>query len=76
MAPRDAPPPARKLRILALHGFLQNAEGFRKRTGSLRKALKSHAELFFLQAPHVVRLILSAALGKPARNPFSTFSAA
>jgi len=52
MAAQEAP---RKLRILALHGFLQNAEGFRKRIGRLRKACKSMAEFTFLEAPHLVR---------------------
>lgn len=33
----------RKLRILCLHGFTQNAEVFRQRTGALRKFCKAHA---------------------------------
>lgn len=32
-----------KLRILCLHGYTQNAEVFRKRTGALRKFCKAHA---------------------------------
>ena len=30
----------RKLRVLCLHGFTQNGETFRQRTGSIRKQLK------------------------------------
>jgi hypothetical protein len=41
----------RKLRILCLHGYLQNSEVFRTRIGSLRKALKSRAEFVFVDAP-------------------------
>ena len=40
------------LRLLALHGFVQNSAVFRERTGSLRKAVKGVAELFFVDAPH------------------------
>lgn len=47
-----APPPPPPLRILALHGFVQNAAVFRERTGSLRKALRSSAELVFVDGPH------------------------
>ncbi|KJE94170.1 dihydrofolate reductase [Capsaspora owczarzaki ATCC 30864] len=43
------------LRILCLHGYTQNATVFRERTGSLRKALKGVAELFYLDAPHKLR---------------------
>ena len=42
-----------KLRILCLHGFLQNADSFRGKVGSLRKALKSRAELIFVDATHL-----------------------
>ncbi|BDA48958.1 Esterase OVCA2 [Coccomyxa sp. Obi] len=45
----------RKLRILCLHGYLQNAEVFRGRIGSLRKGLKSRAEFFFVDAPHLAQ---------------------
>ena len=43
----------RKLRILCLHGYLQNAAVFRSRLGSMRKALKSRAEFIFIDAPHL-----------------------
>mmetsp|Transcript_24278 Transcript_24278/g.57871 ORF Transcript_24278/g.57871 Transcript_24278/m.57871 type:complete len:240 (+) Transcript_24278:44-763(+) len=42
---------AQKLRILALHGFSQDAQLFRDRIGSMRKALKSRAEFLFVDAP-------------------------
>ena len=45
--------PERKLRILCLHGYLQNAEVFRSRLGSMRKALKSRAEFIFIDGPHL-----------------------
>ncbi|GJQ12733.1 hypothetical protein GpartN1_g4524.t1 [Galdieria partita] len=44
------------MRILCLHGFRQNANSFRKRTGAVRKALESKANctLEYIDAPHVV----------------------
>ena len=44
----------RKLRILALHGYLQSGPVFRSRTGSLRKKLKSSCEFVFAEGPHEV----------------------
>eukprot|EP01024_Parvocaulis_polyphysoides_P026048 TRINITY_DN23749_c0_g1_i1.p1 TRINITY_DN23749_c0_g1~~TRINITY_DN23749_c0_g1_i1.p1 ORF type:complete len:236 (+),score=35.34 TRINITY_DN23749_c0_g1_i1:301-1008(+) len=40
-----------KANILCFHGYMQNAELFRSRIGSIRKALKSKAEFHFLNAP-------------------------
>ena len=55
VAPGGALPVAqRKLKILCLHGYLQNAAVFRSRIGSLRKGLKSRAEFFFVDAPYLV----------------------
>jgi hypothetical protein len=55
VTPGGTPPVVqRKLRILCLHGYLQNAEVFRSRIGSLRKGLKSRAEFFFVDAPYLV----------------------
>mmetsp|Transcript_1348 Transcript_1348/g.2907 ORF Transcript_1348/g.2907 Transcript_1348/m.2907 type:complete len:232 (-) Transcript_1348:847-1542(-) len=42
---------ARKLRFLCLHGYAQNGQMFRSRTGALRKALKG-VEFDFVDAPH------------------------
>ncbi|WCJ43072.1 tRNA uridine(34) hydroxylase [Euphorbia peplus] len=49
--------PPRKLRILCLHGFRQNASGFKGRTASLAKKLKTIAELVFVDAPHELPFI-------------------
>lgn len=51
----------RKLRILCLHGFRQNASGFKGRTGSLAKKLKNIAELVFIDAPHELQFIYQTA---------------
>ena len=39
-----------KLRILALHGYGQSSESFRKKSGSLRKQVKSLADFHFVDA--------------------------
>jgi predicted sulfurtransferase/predicted esterase len=51
----------RKLRILCLHGFRQNASSFKGRTGSLAKKLKNIAELVFIDAPHELQFIYQTA---------------
>ncbi|XP_069111108.1 esterase OVCA2-like [Argopecten irradians] len=43
-----------KLKILCLHGYRQNAQTFRERTGAFRKIVKSRAELVFVTAPNRV----------------------
>ncbi|KAH0850697.1 hypothetical protein HID58_095313, partial [Brassica napus] len=55
----------RKLRILCLHGFRQNASGFKGRTGSLAKKLKNIAELVFIDAPHELQFIYQTATNPP-----------
>lgn len=50
----------RKLRILCLHGFRQNASGFKGRTASLAKKLKNIADLVFVNAPHELPFICQA----------------
>ncbi|CAL9048906.1 rhodanese-like domain-containing protein 6 isoform X1 [Musa acuminata AAA Group] len=47
----------RKLRILCLHGFRQNASSFKGRTSSLAKKLKDMVEFVFVDAPHQLPLI-------------------
>ncbi|XP_034280386.1 esterase OVCA2 [Pantherophis guttatus] len=47
-----AAPHGGELRLLCLHGYGQNAERFRARTGALRKALRGRARLLYLDAPH------------------------
>ncbi|KAG2497705.1 hypothetical protein HYH03_004442 [Edaphochlamys debaryana] len=49
--PPVAPPAPPKLKLLCLHGYLQNAEVFRSRIGSLRKGLKSRVEFVFVDGP-------------------------
>lgn len=51
-----------KLTVLCLHGYLQNAEVFRSRMGSTRKALKSRCEFVFVDAPHIVDAATQAQL--------------
>ena len=50
MAPK--PSGGQKLKVLCLHGYAQNAEFFRQRTGSIRKNLKSTCKFHFLNVPH------------------------
>ncbi|KAG8363929.1 hypothetical protein BUALT_Bualt19G0073500 [Buddleja alternifolia] len=47
----------RKLRILCLHGFRQNASSFKGRAASLSKKLKNIAEFVFINAPHELPFI-------------------
>lgn len=42
-----------RLRILCLHGYRQNEELFREKTGSLRKQFKKYADLVYISAPLV-----------------------
>lgn len=39
------------LRILCIHGYRQNGNSFREKTGALRKLLKKHVELVYMSAP-------------------------
>ena len=43
-----------KLKILCLHGYRQNEQMFREKTGAMRKLLKSKADFIFVSAPHVI----------------------
>ncbi|XWS58078.1 hypothetical protein CRYUN_Cryun08bG0004200 [Craigia yunnanensis] len=54
--------PSRKLRILCLHGFRQNASSFKGRSASLAKKLKSIAELVFVDAPHKLPFIYQSCM--------------
>lgn len=47
----------KKLRILCLHGFRQNASSFKGRTASFVKKLKNIAEFVYIDAPHQLRFI-------------------
>ncbi|XP_044254437.1 esterase AGAP003155 isoform X1 [Tribolium madens] len=46
-----------KLKILAIHGYRQNAETFKQKTGSFRKMVHKWAEFTYITAPHKVTLI-------------------
>ncbi|KAL3515922.1 hypothetical protein ACH5RR_022824 [Cinchona calisaya] len=63
---------SRTLRILCLHGFRQNASGFKGRAGSLAKKLKSLAELVFVDAPHELPFIYRPCLSE--QNDTASFS--
>lgn len=43
-----------KLKILAFHGYRQNATVFKSKIGSFRKAVSKYAQLTFISAPHKV----------------------
>lgn len=42
------------LRILCIHGYRQNEQTFREKTGAFRKIVKKYAELVFITAPNFV----------------------
>eukprot|EP00195_Chlamydomonas_chlamydogama_P011637 CAMPEP_0202913136 /NCGR_PEP_ID=MMETSP1392-20130828/59652_1 /ASSEMBLY_ACC=CAM_ASM_000868 /TAXON_ID=225041 /ORGANISM="Chlamydomonas chlamydogama, Strain SAG 11-48b" /LENGTH=261 /DNA_ID=CAMNT_0049604281 /DNA_START=140 /DNA_END=925 /DNA_ORIENTATION=+ len=50
-----------KLKLLCLHGYLQNSEVFKSRIGSMRKGMKSRLEFEFVQAPYEAQALGSAA---------------
>lgn len=43
-----------KLKILAIHGYRQNADTFRQKTGSFRKIVHKFAQFTYITAPHKV----------------------
>ncbi|XP_061077313.1 esterase OVCA2 [Conger conger] len=45
---------ATPLRILCIHGYRQNSDSFRDKTGALRKLLKKQVEWVYMNAPHSV----------------------
>ena len=53
VATRASAANGRKLRVLALHGYGQTSESFRRKSGALRKAVKGDVEFTFLDAPLV-----------------------
>lgn len=42
-----------KMNILCLHGYRQNGDSFRSKTGSFRKFLKNYANFTYITAPHI-----------------------
>ncbi|KAL3638192.1 Rhodanese-like domain-containing protein 6 [Castilleja foliolosa] len=61
--------PTRKLRILCLHGFRQNASSFKGRTSSLAKKLKNIAEFIFVDGPHELPFIYQPPLSDINQSP-------
>ncbi|KAI3810315.1 hypothetical protein L1987_19927 [Smallanthus sonchifolius] len=55
--PEPDPKGSKKLRILCLHGFRQNASSFKGRTASLAKKLKNMVEFVYIDAPHQLQFI-------------------
>ncbi|KAJ0508931.1 putative chromatin regulator PHD family [Helianthus annuus] len=55
--PEPALKSSKKLRILCLHGFRQNASSFKGRTASLAKKLKNMVEFVYIDAPHQLQFI-------------------
>lgn len=49
------------LKILCIHGYRQNAQSFRQKTGAFRKLIKKKAELVFITAPNCVPPLDTAA---------------
>lgn len=48
---------SKKLKVLCLHGFRQNASSFKGRTASLAKKLKNMVEFVYIDAPHQLQFI-------------------
>lgn len=46
-----------KLHVLAIHGYRQNGEVFRQKTGSFRKLLHKWVKFTYITAPHKVVLV-------------------
>lgn len=42
------------LKVLCLHGYRQSGQGFRTKTGGMRKHLKKRCEYVFVDAPHQI----------------------
>ena len=59
----------KKLRILCLHGFRQNASNFKGRTSALAKKLKHIAELIFIDAPHELSFVYQPIQGCCSDKP-------
>lgn len=43
-----------KLKVLAIHGYRQNEDVFRQKTGSFRKLVHKFAQFTYVTAPHKV----------------------
>jgi len=58
--------------VLCLHGYMQSAEVFRNRIGSIRKGLKSQAEFVFVDAPYLAEADEQAARDAGGRSWFAS----
>lgn len=56
-----------KLKVLALHGYRQNADSFKSKLGSFRKMVNKYVEFVFVSAPHPAAP-LEAGGGEPDPN--------
>ncbi|ROL54227.1 Esterase OVCA2 [Anabarilius grahami] len=56
------------LRILCIHGYRQNGNSFREKTGALRKLLKKQVELVYISAPHQVPAIQNETNQEPEKS--------
>ncbi|KAL5007024.1 hypothetical protein ScPMuIL_015830 [Solemya velum] len=52
---------SKELRILCLHGYRQNSQSFRERTGAFRKITKKYANFVFISAPNRIPPLPDAA---------------
>ncbi|KAG5886373.1 hypothetical protein JTB14_034906 [Gonioctena quinquepunctata] len=48
---------SQKVKVLAIHGYRQNAETFKAKTGSFRKILHKWTQFTYITAPHKVILV-------------------
>ena len=54
-----------KLRLLCLHGYGQDGEGFRAKSGSLRKDIKKIADCVFVTSPQQIQPDAAPGVGRP-----------
>ena len=62
------PQPGRRLRILCLHGFRQNAHTFKGRNAGLIRRLSGIAELVCVDAPHKLPMLMKASPQAASRS--------
>jgi hypothetical protein len=60
---------AGKLRVLCLHGYGQDGETFRAKSGSVRKDLKKFVEWTFVTSPHLIDPSAPTMVGHPDHQP-------
>jgi hypothetical protein len=71
----SAPSQMRRLRVLCLHGYAQEAQGLRSKSGSLRRAAKGCADFVFVESPlHAAECPHSKAHGIGARPAWWNFT--